>query len=239
MVLDEYKQHLNNIDVELLKTAEETICDKISVYTELPGFSLRFDDSGYLCLHIERIVDIEPPNVITDDNGEIINGGCNIDHKHIFFDERITKQTQTNSNVPEDFTFALTWNCYGISSYDSQTGKLVKTTDATNPDDYVTYYQLTDQDKEYIYNLIAPLDVGSYPEVYDPQNGMSAPSMTLILTVYCNGTQKTIKAENIALSFTSEDEKGQDFLSVCEAICNRLTATEEWKELPDYENLYD
>ena len=48
--------------------------------------------------------------------------------------------------VPEDFVVALTWDCYGISSYDSQTGKLVKTTDATNPDDYVTYYKLTDQD---------------------------------------------------------------------------------------------
>lgn len=140
--------------------------------------------------------------------------------------------------VPEDFAVALTWNCYGVSSYDSQTGKLVKTTDATNPDDYVTYYQLTNQDKEYIYSLIAPLDVSSYPEEYDPQNGMSKPSMTLILTVYCNGIQKTIKAENIALSFTSEDEKGQAFLSVCEAICNRLTATEEWKALPDCENLY-
>ena len=52
--------------------------------------------------------------------------------------------------VPEDFAFALTWNCYGVSSYDSQTGRLVKTTDATTPDDYVTYYQLTDQDKEYV-----------------------------------------------------------------------------------------
>ena len=145
-----------------------------------------------------------------------------------------TQETASNpAVVPEDFAFALTWNCYGVSSYDS------KTTDATTPDDYVTYYQLTDQDKEYIYNLIAPLDVGSYPEVYDPQNGMSKPSMTLILTVYCNGTQNTIKAENIALSFTSEDEKGQAFLSVCEAICNRLTATEEWKALPDYENLYE
>lgn len=141
--------------------------------------------------------------------------------------------------IPEDFAFALTWNCYGISSYDSQTGKLVKTTDATTPDDYVTYYQLTDQDKEYIYNLIAPLDVNSYPEVYDPQNGMSEPSMTLILTVYGNGMQKTIKAENIALSFISEDEKGQAFLSVCEAISNRLTVTEEWKALPDYEKLYE
>lgn len=141
--------------------------------------------------------------------------------------------------VPDDFAFALTWNSYGISSYDSQTGKLVKTTDATNPDDYITYYQLSDQDKEYIYNLIAPLDVNSYPEVYDPQNGLSKPSMTLILMVYCNGAQKTIKAENIALSFTSEDEKGQAFLSVCEAICNKLTSTEEWKAFPDYENLYE
>lgn len=140
--------------------------------------------------------------------------------------------------VPDDFAFALTWNCYGISSYDSRTGKLVKTTDTTNPDDYVTYYQLTDQDKEYIYNLIAPLDVGSYPDVYDPQNGMSFPSMTLVLTVYCNGTQKTIRAQNIALSFTSKDKKGQAFLSVCEAICNRLTATEEWNALPEYEKFY-
>ena len=143
------------------------------------------------------------------------------------------------SDVPEDFSFALTWNCYGVSSYDSQTGKLVKTTDATNPDDYVTYYQLTDKDKEYIYSLIAPLDISSYPEEYDPQNGMSKPSMTLVLTVYCNGIQKTIKAENIALSFTSEDEKGQAFLSVCEAICNRLTSTEEWEALPKYEKLYE
>ena len=150
-----------------------------------------------------------------------------------------TKEPVSNpATVPEDFSVSLTWNCQGVSSYDSQTGKLVKTTDATTPDDYVTYYQLTDQDKEYIYDLIAPLDVNSYPEVYNPQNGMSKPSMTLILTVYCNGVQKTIKAENIALSFASEDKKGQAFLSVCEAICNILTATDEWKALPDYEKLY-
>ena len=59
-----------------------------------------------------------------------------------------------HTNIPEDFSFSLVWNCYGISSYDSQTGKLVKTTDATNPKDYITYYQLTDEDKEYIYNLL-------------------------------------------------------------------------------------
>lgn len=151
-----------------------------------------------------------------------------------------TQEPISNSAaIPDDFSFALTWNCCGASSYDSQTGKLVKTTDATNPDDYVTYYQLTGEDKAYIYNLIAALDANSYPDIYDPQNGMSKPSMTLILTVRMNGTVKTVKAENIALSFESEDEKGQQFLSACEAICNRLTATKEWQALPDYEKLYE
>lgn len=150
------------------------------------------------------------------------------------------KENSSKSDiVPEDFAFSLTWGCYGISSYDSKTGKLVKTTDATNPDDYVTYYQLTDQDKEYVYNLVASLDVNSYPDVYNPQkNIVSEPPMTLILTVNYNGMQKTIKAERLSFSFKSKDAKGQAFLSVCEAISNRLTATEEWKALPEYEHFY-
>ena len=88
---DEYKQYLDDIDIELLKTAEQTICDKMSAYTETPRFSLQFDNSGNLCLHTEWIVEIDPPNIVTDDNGEAIEGGCNVDHKHIFFYERITK----------------------------------------------------------------------------------------------------------------------------------------------------
>ena len=90
-VPDEYKQHLDNIDIELLITADESMCDKRSSYTEIPGISLEFDTSGYLCLYAEWIVDIEPPNIVTADNGEIISSGCNIDHEHIFFDVRITK----------------------------------------------------------------------------------------------------------------------------------------------------
>ena len=53
--------------------------------------------------------------------------------------------------MPEDFSFALTWGVYGISSYDSRTGKLVKTKDATNPRDYVTYVNLSDEVMELVY----------------------------------------------------------------------------------------
>ena len=142
--------------------------------------------------------------------------------------------------IPDNFSFALTWGAFGISSYDSQTGKLVKTTDATNPSDYVTNYQLTEEEKAHIfYDLIYPLNVDAYPGMFDPGNGISTPSRTLILTVRMNGTEKTIKAKDISFSNESEDAKGQAFLSTCKAISDLLKATEEWKALPDYEVYYE
>ena len=142
------------------------------------------------------------------------------------------------SDVPEDFSFALTWNVYGISSFDSQTGKLIKTKDATNPDDYVTYYQLTDEERACIYDLIVKLNANSYPDVYDPSNGLSKPSMTLMLTVRMNGREKTIQARNISLEHIADNEMGQLFLDTCKDISELLMDTEEWKSLPEYEVLY-
>ena len=145
-----------------------------------------------------------------------------------------------NKDPLDNFSFALTWNCYGISSYDSATGKLVKTTDTTHPNDYITYYQLTDEEKLNILRLIEDLGVNSYPDEYNPNVGQaSRPSMTLILTVRINNTVKTIKAENIALSYSSNNKKGQDFLDTCKEIKDLLMSTDEWKALPDYEFLYD
>ncbi len=78
----------------------------------------------------------------------------------------------------------------------------------------------------------------SYPDDYDPGNGYSTPSMTLMLSVSRGETRKTILSADVALSYKSENKKGQAFLSVCEAISELLTATPEWKALPDYENYY-
>ena len=141
------------------------------------------------------------------------------------------------ADVPEDFSFALTWGTYGVSSYDSRTGKLVKDADAADPDDHVEYH-LTAREKAELYALLLSLDANSYPDVYDPGCGGSKPPMSLILTVRADGAEKTIRAEGLAHSFESEDAKGQQFLSVCETIIERLTATKEWQSLPDYENLY-
>ena len=42
--------------------------------------------------------------------------------------------------LPTEFSFSLTWGTFGISSYDSATGKLVKTKDAPTPEAYITTY---------------------------------------------------------------------------------------------------
>ncbi len=141
--------------------------------------------------------------------------------------------------IEEPFSFSLTWNCYGVSSYDSETGKLVKTTDAPNPEDYTAVYELTDDDRAFFKELIDILDIDAYPDEYDPKNGYSKPSMTLILTVRTGDTVKTVTAENIGLSFESDDPKGQAFLFTCETIIKRLTDTDAWKSLPEYFRFYD
>lgn len=146
-----------------------------------------------------------------------------------------------NTDVPENLSFSLTWNTYGISSYDSATGKLVKTSDATNPEDYITTLELDGQQMFAIWELLWELDIETYPDEYDPHGGglSSDPSMTLILTLRDGDKVKTVRAEDIALTYESNDPKGQKFLDTCKGIRDILTATEEWKALPEYEFFYD
>ncbi len=140
----------------------------------------------------------------------------------------------------DNFSFSLTWGCYAISSYDSETGKLVKTKDATTYEGYVTTYILTKEQKQRIYNLILNLNVNSYPDNYNPhKDGVeSSLPMTLILSVKMDAFEKTIRAENIALTYESNDYHGQRFLNVCKEIRDILIETDEWKALPEYKFFY-
>ena len=116
----------------------------------------------------------------------------------------------------------------------------MKTTDATHPEDYVTNCTLPDDETERIYDFIRALNVNDYPEIYNPHgNAASSPPMSLILTVRLGGKEKIIKAEDIAISYETNNKKGQNFLTTCKAIIDILTNTEEWKALPEYEFFYD
>lgn len=144
------------------------------------------------------------------------------------------------SDIPKDFKFSLTWDCYGISSYESDTGKLVKTKDATNPNDYITTLSLNEEQKEAVRDILTTIDFDKYPAEYNPNEGLkSEPSMTLILTVRYGNTSKSILCKDIALSYESQDKDGQAFLSACESIINIIINTDEWNNLPDYEFFYE
>lgn len=141
---------------------------------------------------------------------------------------------------PDDFSFSLTWGAYGTSSYDSRTGKLVKTTDATNPEEYVTYLHLSDKTLEYFYGLLRDLDVESFPDEYDPdRHTMCTPSSALTVTVRAGGRTKTVRVDDMAASRIAYIGKCKKYIETCTAIRDFLMQTEEWKALPEYEFFYD
>jgi hypothetical protein len=138
-----------------------------------------------------------------------------------------------------DFSFSLTWGTFGISSYDSKTGKLVKTDDVADKENYETTHILTAQEKLSIFKIVEELGVYSYPDEYNPTLGIgSDPYQKLILSANIDGISKTIMANEVALG-DATSPKGQKFMDACDAIEDILENTEEWKALPDYPYLYD
>lgn len=137
-----------------------------------------------------------------------------------------------------NFCFSMKWGTHGISSYDSLSGKLVKTNDASNLEDYITYYYLTEDELSQIYALILDLDMLSYPDDYNPTEGMETlPSEDLELIVFTKDFHKMITAENVAFSEPTT-AKGQKFMDTLKAIIDILEGTDAWNSLPDYPYLY-
>ncbi len=78
---DEYEKYSDEIDAELLKTAEKKIRDEASEYTDDIKFNLQdYDDELYL--YTEFIVELDPSETTDDECG---------DHNHMTYRERITK----------------------------------------------------------------------------------------------------------------------------------------------------
>ncbi len=147
------------------------------------------------------------------------------------------------TDYPADFQFSLTWNTYGISSYDSGTGKLIKTTQATHPEDYVTELHLTKEQKQLVWRAVKMLDLDSYPDApenYNPYPDVeSEPSQTVILTLTFNSKSKMIQAKNIAYGGETKTKEAAEFIHVRDVIVSIISDTDEWKSLPDYEFYYD
>ena len=141
---------------------------------------------------------------------------------------------------PEDVSFSLIWGVYGTSSYNSRTGKLVKTTDATHPEDYVTYMHLSDEMLDYFYGLLCDLDIEDFPDEYDPDTHIACePPSALSITVRVGDRSKTVKVEDMAASPLALIGKSKRYVETCTDIRDLLMESDEWKALPEYEFFYD
>jgi len=149
--------------------------------------------------------------------------------------------------VPEDFAFSLIWGTYGISSYDSVTHRLVKTSDTSDPDKYTACAELSAADMKTICRILTELDVASYPSSFDPFNAPGAsiqhrsePNQTIIVTVTANGVTNTVRCEGIGYFSLAwcYDGKAGAFYKAMEDVIDILTSTPEWESFPDYEKYY-
>lgn len=155
---------------------------------------------------------------------------------------KLPDASKTQNALPDDFSFSITWNCYGDSTYDSSSGKLVKQKSATKPSEFTATLTLTDEQKLNVYKLLTQdIDLFSYPAFYDPFYPQeSEPVQTIIVSMTANGKTKSVKCIDVALDGANNcsGKKDKDFLKVVESITALLTATEEWKALPEWEHLY-
>ena len=148
-------------------------------------------------------------------------------------------QKSLPKEMPDDFSFAITWNIGGMCTYDSKTGILIKHKYATNVDEYTTTCFLTEDELKEIYKLIYDLNIDSCPDEFPYGTFVDAdPSSRLSLSVSTKDYSKTVKADSVG-AYEAFTIKGTKYLEVIKGIRNILTETEEWKALPDYDYLPD
>ena len=151
--------------------------------------------------------------------------------------------------LPEDFSFSIVWNTYGISSYDSASGKLVKTKDTEHIGKYTKYVKMSEEELKTVYRyLFVDIDLTAYPDEFDPFNAPGAeiiytsePNQTVILSATANGVTKTVTCEKIAYGTPNScySEEARQFMLAKGKIVSLITSFPEWEAFPDYENYYD
>ena len=142
----------------------------------------------------------------------------------------------------EDFSFSLEWGIQFDSSYNSATKELIKFKNVRERkvEEYTTSYQYPDL--EGIYNKIKDMNLYSYPDKFDPFTSpnhiMSTPSTNYKLVI----EDKSIEVNDFPIGINIEEaglsKKGKKFIEIVTSITNTVTASDEWKTLPEPEYYY-
>ena len=123
----------------LVEVAENKITEDVSQHSNHSNFFLQITND-YLCLVVEVIKSIDPP--VSAEEGEIADGGCGIDHEHLFFSECISSKAVADN---KELHFGTSDEDYGKIQFFPQ-----PTLEFTEEDTYDTtvleWTRLTDGD---------------------------------------------------------------------------------------------
>ena len=151
--------------------------------------------------------------------------------------------------LPDDFSFSFIWGIAGISSYDSKTGLLVRSSAEEEQDKYRKIVFLSEAEKKEVFRILfSDIHIGDYPDEYDPFNDpnaktkmMSSPSQTIRITVTANGKTKTVACNEVLLSGKGSGwcDEANALLDAFDALETLLTGMPEWQSFPDTTLLFD
>lgn len=140
--------------------------------------------------------------------------------------------TMLPEQVPDDFSFTLTFGTFGSSSYSSKTGQLKKTAGS------VATYFLTEEEMQTIYDAIREMNIDHIDEFGYKDFQGSDPHLTIWLTVRTGDFSKRVGFKEIADYHAHRTLRGAKFLNAVRTIKDILENTEEWKALPEGTNKY-
>ena len=192
----------------------------------------------------ENTADTEQDNSGIDEGTENSGSGnenSNTDDNKV--EDSTTEEIILPQQMPEDFSFFLRFGTFGCSSYDSKTGRLVKTSTVIErePEDYIATYVMSEEQLKELYEKIRESDILNIErEFNDNDFVMADPYCTVSLTVSYGEISKIVSADGIAglsLSYALTEE-AKIYNSTVSYIVDRLLETDEWKALPDYEFKY-
>lgn len=164
----------------------------------------------------------------------------------------------TGCSAGRDFRFVLRWGAGQGSVYNSESGLLIKTRQAADPDRFRTVLRLTGKERNELSALASAIDLAripEIPEIYDPYSPPGTesgprekPTVIVELTLWTEQGEKHIRCRNGSLLLPDAgeaggsspppfDENGAAFEAFVRRALEIILGSEEWLSLPPYEVL--
>ena len=148
----------------------------------------------------------------------------------------ITSCSTFSKTMPEDFHFSLTWGPFGCSSYNSETGELIKKKD----ENIQTTYFMDEAELKQVYEILMDYRIHKIDKLTNFGFFFCSPPGKYEIVMYTDDIKHVIKTPDSGVDFSRKPYtiKARRFYNAIVEIKNIIYESEEWKSLPDSEMLY-